>query len=132
VQILNIAVHGDMYQDIYSQIESPLIQHSQHAVRHHPSHYVAISPNSLLYSILKETRIKVNSFHHQAVRSVPKPFIISARSTDGIIEAIESTNHTFALGVQWHPECLAHTNEQTSVKIFRSFVHACKNNEVGK
>jgi microsomal dipeptidase-like Zn-dependent dipeptidase len=48
----------------------------------------------------------VNSFHHQAVGETGNRFRITAKSTDGVIEAIESTEYKSVLGVQWHPECL--------------------------
>ena len=47
---------------------------------------------------------RVNSFHHQAVDRVPDGFVVTARSPDSIIEAIESPNRRFYVGVQWHPE----------------------------
>ena len=48
----------------------------------------------------------VNSFHHQAVDETGPRFRVIARSDDGIIEAMESTEYKSILGVQWHPECL--------------------------
>jgi putative glutamine amidotransferase len=125
IQILNIVIGGDMYQDIYSQKDEPLLQHSQKAARTHLSHYVIATENSLLADIAGQSRFKVNSYHHQAVRNVPKPFIVSARSSDGIIEAIESVEHSFVLGVQWHPEPLAVHGDSISKDIFNRFVQSC-------
>ena len=51
-------------------------------------------------------RLFVNSFHHQAVDETGPRFRVIARSDDGIIEAMESTEYKSILGVQWHPECL--------------------------
>lgn len=48
----------------------------------------------------------VNSFHHQAVDNPGERFRVTARSSDGIIEAIESTEYKSIMGVQWHPEWL--------------------------
>ncbi|MCA1321001.1 gamma-glutamyl-gamma-aminobutyrate hydrolase family protein [Bacillus tianshenii] len=125
IQILNIAIGGDMYQDIYSQKDEPLLQHSQKATRSHLSHYVMATENSLLAEIAGHSKFKVNSYHHQAVRHVPDPFIVSARSSDGIIEAIESRAHSFVLGVQWHPEPLAVQGDSISKNIFNRFVQCC-------
>ncbi|MGE8205085.1 gamma-glutamyl-gamma-aminobutyrate hydrolase family protein [Heyndrickxia sp. NPDC080065] len=124
IQILNIAVGGNMFQDIYSQIESPLIQHSQNAVRYHPSHYVYVEKNSMLSEITGCTDFKVNSFHHQAVRNVVEPLKVVARSSDGVIEAVESSVHRFVLGVQWHPEPLAVHGDHISQKIFQRFIQS--------
>lgn len=126
-QILNIVMDGDMYQDIYSQIDHALLQHQQNAPSGHGSHYVQIQKDSLLYKLSKTDKIKVNSRHHQANRHVPKPLIISGRASDGIIEAVESKEHDFVLGLQWHPEnMLAEQNDKVSSKIFAGFIEACK------
>ena len=123
IQILAIAVGGDMYQDVYSQIEDrPLLQHQQKAPRWHASHFVTIEDQSLLHRIMGTDRFKVNSFHHQTVRNPGNGFRISATSSDGLVEAIESIEHPFAVGVQWHPECLIENNDAYSMKLFSAFI----------
>ncbi|MEW9668935.1 gamma-glutamyl-gamma-aminobutyrate hydrolase family protein [Ammoniphilus sp. 3BR4] len=123
-QILNIAAGGDMYQDIYTQKSSPLLQHSQNAPRYHVSHYADIRQKTLLHRIMGEERIKINSFHHQAVRNLADGFCIAATSTDGVIEAFDSREHAFVLGVQWHPEDLI-LKHPIMFKLFTAFVAAC-------
>lgn len=122
-QILNVAAGGDMYQDLSAQFErqEKLVQHQQKAPRWHATHTVNIEENSKLYAILGVNQCKTNSFHHQAIKNPAPSFKITARSMDGVIEAIESETHTFAVGVQWHPECMELDN-QTSKKLFSSFV----------
>lgn len=127
-QIVNIAVGGDMYQDIYSQLDGTLLQHSQKAPRWHGSHFIDIVAGSMLHQIIKDQKIRVNSFHHQAVRRVPAPFKVCATSSDGVIEAFESTQHSFMLAVQWHPECMVEKNDQPSKEIFQAFVNAANKN----
>ena len=83
-----------------------------------------INAGSRLQSILGMDRIAVNSFHHQAVREAGDGFVITAYSEDGIPEAIERPAHPFALGVQWHPECLQSYADH--MKIFRAFTDACR------
>lgn len=122
IQMLNVAAGGNMYQDIYNQ-KSNLLQHSQRAPRTHLSHFVQIKKDSLLHSITGTDNFKVNSFHHQAVKDPAPGFIISAISSDGVVEAIESQQHKYVVGVQWHPEFLT-TIDEVSKKIFESFVHA--------
>ncbi|MFF2753553.1 gamma-glutamyl-gamma-aminobutyrate hydrolase family protein [Psychrobacillus sp. NPDC058041] len=124
-QILNIAVGGDMFQDIYSQIKCKLLQHSQKAPRWHASHYVQVTKGSILHEIVQTKQFKVNSYHHQANRGVPNDFEVSAVSSDGIVEAIESKKHRFVLGVQWHPEYLLLKKDSESAAIFRAFIDAC-------
>jgi len=125
-QILNIAVGGDMYQDITTQVKGDLLQHQQKAPKFHGSHFVDVTEGSLLNRLTGKTRIKVNSRHHQANRLVPAPFVISGKASDGIVEAVESMHHHFVLGVQWHPENMARASDSASVQIFSGFVEACK------
>src|SRR5690625_990141 len=110
-QILNVAVGGNLYQDIYSQINGELVQHYQRAPKEHGSHYIHISKESLLYRLIGVERWRVNSRHHQACKNIISSFRISAKATDGIIEAIESKKHTFVLGLQWHPENMMIAND---------------------
>lgn len=125
-QILNIAVGGDMYQDITTQVKANLLQHQQKAPRFHGSHFIDVTEGSLLHRLTGLQRMKVNSRHHQANRQVPEPFIVSGVSSDGIVEAIESTQHHFALGVQWHPENMARAADPASLGIFAGFIEACR------
>ena len=125
-QIVNIAVGGDMYQDIYAQINHELLQHVQKAQRSHLSHFVQVKKGSLLEKIAQTDKFKVNSFHHQANRNVPKGFSISATASDGIIEAFESNTHKFVLCLQWHPESLIAKNDRVSENIFKAFIGATK------
>lgn len=119
MQILNVASGGNLYQDIYKQRKQISIQHSQKAPTEHASHLVHIEEGSLLRKIMGTEKMLVNSFHHQAVKVVSEQFIISARATDGIIEAIESVAEPFVIGVQWHPEALV---DQSAVKLFEQFI----------
>lgn len=127
-QILNIAAGGDMYQDIYDQIDRPLLQHTQNAPTSHRSHFVHIERQSKLFNIAGTEKMKVNSFHHQAVRDMARHFIVTARSSDDIIEAFESTKHRFVVGVQWHPECTIYSEDGLSLPLFESFIDAANNN----
>jgi putative glutamine amidotransferase len=106
IQVLNVAFGGNLYQDIYSQAANCSLKHSQSARRDFAGHTVDIVSGSLLHDILGTTSMPVNSFHHQAVKDVAAGFIVTARSRDGIIEAIEKPGESLLLGVQWHPEML--------------------------
>jgi len=121
-QVLNIAVGGDMYQDLYTQREG-LLQHDQRSPRHHATHAIQLVEGTLLHRLAQGNPVRVNSFHHQAVRRVPSSFRIAARTADGVIEAIESARHRFVVGVQWHPECMAET-DNFSRRLFEALVEA--------
>ena len=70
-----------------------------------PRHDLIVDPSSLCYSILKKERISVNSAHHQGVATVGSSLRAAARTADGLIEIVESTNPDhFVIAVQPHPE----------------------------
>ena len=120
IQVMAVALDGKVWQDIYVQGEGARLKHSQDMPRHYASHSVSIKEGSMLQSIYgnKQT-IAVNSFHHQAV-SLPGPHLqVSAISSDGIIEAVESSEHKALLGVQWHPECFILNNDESHMSVFR-------------
>lgn len=124
VQMLNVVAGGNMYQDVSSQ-KANILQHSQKAPTDHLSHFVNIEKGSKLQQIIGQERIKVNSFHHQAVKDPAPGFQVTAAASDGVVEAIESLQHTFVVGVQWHPECSV-SSDEPSQKIFRAFIAACR------
>lgn len=123
IQVLNIAAGGSVMQDIPSQIKDS-IKHSQDAPRSYPTHKVNLISGTKLYQIYERLSIRVNSFHHQAVKHPGSGFIATAWAADGVIEAIESEKHSFVVGVQWHPECMVRTDGETR-KLFSTFVEAC-------
>lgn len=86
-------------------------------------HAVQIDAGTRLAQILESEHCDVNSLHHQAVDSPGAGLRVCARSDDGVVEAIETTQTGFSLGVQWHPEKLA---SQTSRRIFAAFVSAAR------
>lgn len=100
-QIMNVAAGGSLIQHLSSDL-----CHDQKAPRNYPIHDIFIASDSLLYNILGQDQIKVNSFHHQAVDQAGKGIRYSAHAQDGIVEAIEQQGDGFYLGVQWHPECM--------------------------
>ena len=69
---------------------------------------IAISKESKwLYDILGTDTLEwVATAHHQAVDpdDLGEGLTVVARSSDGIIEALEYQDATFALALQWHPE----------------------------
>lgn len=125
-QILNVAAGGNLYQDIYSQISGNLIQHYQKSPKGHGSHEIHIRKDSLLHQLVGVERWRVNSRHHQASKNIVNSFQVSAKTIDGIIEAIESKEHTFVLGLQWHPENMVSANDQLAIKIYEGFIKSCE------
>ncbi|MCC6018640.1 MAG: gamma-glutamyl-gamma-aminobutyrate hydrolase family protein [Candidatus Verstraetearchaeota archaeon] len=130
IQVLNVAFNGTLYQDINTQIPKS-IRHAWHtatgteAPPNYPTHTVKIKVGSKLHKIFNKEVLKVNSFHHQAVKDVGLGFEATAWADDGVIEAIEYKGDKFIIGVQWHPE---HMWDSEMIKIFQKLVEAAKNN----
>jgi putative glutamine amidotransferase len=114
IQILNVACGGTLFQDVPDQFSSAL-QHRQQETgheRHEPSHNVEAESESLLASVYGSVSVPVNSYHHQAVKDVAPGLHVTARSDDGLAEAVEMPGRTFVLGVQWHPEMMFEANPE--------------------
>lgn len=151
IQMLSAALDGTLWQDLSSafaltagdvpaatepsgdtsatssatvpHFNPPLLKHDQSLDRAVASHTVSIAEGSLLHSLLGTTSLAVNSFHHQAVRTPGPHLRVTATAPDGVIEAIESSEHKSILGVQWHPECFCLSGDQTMAPIFQWLVH---------
>ena len=114
IQTLAVALGGKVKQDIG---DIATVKHSQDADRSEATHTVAVEPDSTLAEIYQSflassyphssvPPLFVNSFHHQAVSDPGSRFRTVATASDGVVEAIESTEFKSVLGVQWHPECM--------------------------
>lgn len=127
VQLMNVALGGTLVQDIPSE-HPGAIAHDPQGKRAERVHRVDVDSNSRLADVLAETSISTNSSHHQAVDRVAADLWITARTEDGIVEAIEARDPAWwMLGVQWHPEELTATPEDWDRRLFAAFaaeVHA--------
>ncbi len=103
IQLINVAFGGTLIQHIPDMPST--FSHRQTMNGRWPSHTVRAEDGSLIAEIYG-SEFLVNSFHHQAVDSIAPGFRATARSSDGIVEAIESMERDseWIIGVQWHPE----------------------------
>ena len=124
-QIINTYFNGSLYQDL-SYIGTEVLKHNQENSPSMVTHSVMIDKSSKLFDIFGEEKIRVNSFHHQAVKKVGDGLAISAKAPDGVIEAIEKTDYPFLVAVQWHPEMLHLTVEMMN-KLFIRFIKEAAN-----
>jgi putative glutamine amidotransferase len=133
MQVLNVHRGGTLVQDIESQVENPL-KHEQGPPATRVSHGITVGEQGILAGLSSvmnsEGPIRVNSSHHQAVRSVGRDLAATAWAKDGVAEAIEDTrSDRFAVGVQWHPELLT-AHDELSRELFRLFVERCSTKEI--
>ena len=127
MQVLNVSRGGSLIQDIESQVPNS-IQHEQGIPLERSSHSISIARDNILSAMAAGDKVKVNSHHHQAVRTTGKDLTAIAWANDGVIEGIEDTRpDRFVVGVQWHPE-LSWQFDDFSRRIFEGFVKRCAEN----
>ena len=121
-QLLNVCLGGTLIQHIPDSVKDAL-PHEQPNPRNEPGHSVAIAPGTRLRDIVGVSEMRVNSAHHQAAARVVAPAVVNATAPDGVIEGIETPDHKFCIGVQWHPEFEVDPHD---IEIFRAFIAACR------
>lgn len=84
-----------------------------------------IDKDSKFYSIVQTDNMKVNSRHKNVVDKHPLLDVV-ALDCDGNIEAVESKDKKFYMGVRYHPESLYKIDQKHNA-IFQSFISSCKN-----
>ena len=119
---MNVYFGGTLHQDINPMTKCA---HVDRETIKSGTHYVTLEKDSKLAKIFGKTEVWVNSLHHQAVDCVGRELIAVAWSPDGFVESVEAPNHSFCIGVQWHPEHMAPTDE-TQRKLFEAFLEACR------
>jgi putative glutamine amidotransferase len=126
LQIVNVALGGTLYQDIAAQ-RREAIKHdyfpSAGFPRDHLAHPVIVTSGSRLDSLVGTAPLKVNSMHHQAVKDLAPGLVSTALAPDGVVEAVESPDRPFLLGVQWHPESLTERDPRMH-RLVAGFVEA--------
>ena len=123
-QMINVACGGSLYQDILSE-RSDLAKHDYFPPsfeRFRISHPIDIEADSRLAHAMGQIH-EVNSMHHQGIDRVGYGLRVVARADDGLPEAVEAPALPYIVGVQWHPEELAKT-DQMSANLFYDFVKA--------
>ncbi|WP_125154326.1 gamma-glutamyl-gamma-aminobutyrate hydrolase family protein [Clostridium rectalis] len=122
-QIIALSTGGKIYQDIFIQ-HGNTIEHSQPEEQlDELFHSVSIDENSKLYELFNSSKIRVNSWHHQAISSIGKNMKVTAKSIDGIIEAVESLDGLI-MGIQWHPELLFKKHRK-QLSIYKYLINQC-------
>jgi len=120
IQFINAALGGTLYQDLNTEHKSNEL-HVQKPPYDKPVHDVDLIIDSPLFDVLNKKSIRVNSYHHQAIKNISDKLKPMAISKDGLIEAVYMPNYKFLWAVQWHPE-FSFKSDINSKKIFESFV----------
>lgn len=118
-QLLNVRAGGSLYGDVHH-----MRQHTSNKGTLLPRKQVTIDPQSKLAAMLGQETARVNSLHHQAVKTLGDDFVTTACDRDEIVQGIESVQEPLQIGVQWHPEYMPQRREQR--QLFQGFVDCCR------
>ncbi len=121
LQLVNVHLGGTLIPDL----EEAGLKSHRGDKEYTAVHGIQIEKESNLYTIAGCANGQVNTSHHQAVDHPGKGLKVVARSDDGVIEAMESTEHAFLQLVQWHPERMKDARSPLSYNILKFFLTAC-------
>jgi putative glutamine amidotransferase len=114
-QVVNVARGGNLVQDMTETLG---------ADHRHLVHDIKVLDDSPLRRFVSTDRMTISCYHHQGLSRLGKGLRASAYAEDGTIEAVSLEGHDgWYLGVQWHPEDTAATDQQQA-RIFQAFVDA--------
>ncbi len=119
MQVMNVAFGGTLVQHLPE--EERFQQHGTTNVADEILHDVDVAPASRLAEAVGVPTLSCSSHHHQGVDRVGEGLLESARSADGLVEAIERRGDGWILGVQWHPEDTA-DEDPAQQRLFDAFV----------
>jgi putative glutamine amidotransferase len=117
-QALNVALGGTLYTHIPDQLPHALDHDYPGNKRTVLVHEVKIEEGTRMAGIYGEPIIRVNSLHHQGLKEIAPALRVAGHSPDGLVEAVELSEHPFGLAVQWHPEWL--TDQENTRTLFRT------------
>ncbi|MDY3918363.1 MAG: gamma-glutamyl-gamma-aminobutyrate hydrolase family protein [Candidatus Limivivens sp.] len=124
MQLVNVARGGSLYQDI-SEFSADHQLHKCSELRGYPLHTVEIDRESRLCGILGTDKLRVNSIHHQCVKQSGRGLRVTARTGDGVPEAMEDETGQILL-VQWHPELLTERDPRMNALFSDLIIRAGK------
>ena len=125
MQALNVSRGGTLIQDISTQVPDAL-QHEQGIPRERRSHTITLHQGGLPATLSGCETLLVNSHHHQAVETLGANLRATAKSGDGLVEAVEDERaDRWVVGVQWHPE-IDWEADQFSYALFEAFISSAR------
>ena len=103
MQLLNVAFGGGLIQDLPGHRDD-----ESDADGEPVSHLIYVAPGAKSAAIIGSAGFfKVNSYHHQGLTEAQRaPRLMSTAYSvdDGLVEGLESPEHSWVIGLQCHPE----------------------------
>jgi len=118
LQVLNVVCGGTLHVHLPDRFGDRVTHRLPPRLQ--SRHPAQIGADSRLATILGATDVEVCSWHHQAIDRLGSSLTPVAWAADGVIEAVEHTDHPWCFGVQWHPEM--QLGEQPQRRLFEAFV----------
>lgn len=127
LQVVNVALGGTLVQDLPTQRPSPLLHDTPKGDKTRREHEISVVEGTILSDFANASTLPVNSRHHQAVAAPAPDLVVSAVSTDGLVEGLEAApGEPWMVAVQWHPENLAAAGDEPSRRMFAEFAKAVR------
>lgn len=121
MQLLNVHLGGTMDQHL---LDDPAkLDHYRDRPLAEPAHNVALKEGSVVALAMGDTNVAVNTHHHQGLDDVADALDEIGYSEDGVLEVVVSREHTFVVGVQWHPEAMV-PMDPAQKDLFQAFADA--------
>ena len=118
LQVLNVAQGGTLLQHLPDVVGSTRYNAGGGVFS---TNEVEIEADSTLATLVGAEPLAVQSYHHQAVDRLGEGLVVTARSDDGIVQAVELETVPFGVAVQWHPE-----EDGDDVRLFAGLVAAAR------
>jgi putative glutamine amidotransferase len=122
-QVVNVALGGSLVEHLPDEVGDDVTHRPEDGDTVFPRHRVTTEPDSKLARVMGATQVSPASWHHQAARRVASVLRVVARAPDGTVEAFEKADHSWLIGVQWHPEMTA-AEDPTQQRLFDDLVRA--------
>lgn len=117
-QVLNVALGGTLHQHLPEVIGS---NRYQLGGGRFSTVGVLAEPGSAVGAMVGTAELPVEVYHHQAIDRVADRLRVTARSDDGVVEAVELDGVPFGVAVQWHPE-----QTLDDLRLFQGLVDAAR------
>lgn len=120
-QVLNVALGGTLHEHLPDVVGEEVLHRLP--PREPTPHSIRVVPGTLLAGVVGRLELEAASWHHQSIKDLAPPLVPVAHAPDGVIEAVETKEHPWLLGVQWHPELTA-ASDPIQQGVFDAFVKA--------
>jgi len=113
MEMLNVIQGGTLNQHLGLELH-------RHTPGAFTDHRVELEPGSLAARVVGSETTEVKSAHHQGIEQLGEGVVVTGHADDGVVEALELPDRSFAVGVLWHPE------EDEQSRVVGSFVEEAR------